>query len=109
MDMFVELAEPLLLALGLKPAITGPLVDERIYGIGYLTNPIFFEGTRGLNLHRVPTRIGRKQTQCLLVLAGGFPGKRPIASIVFIHDEYCLLYTSPSPRDGLLSRMPSSA
>ena len=24
-------------------------------------------------------------------------------------DEVCLLYTSPSPRDGLLSRMPSSA
>ena len=24
-------------------------------------------------------------------------------------DESCLLYTSPSPRDGLLSRMPSSA
>ena len=24
-------------------------------------------------------------------------------------DEGCLLYTSPSPRDGLLSRMPSSA
>ena len=24
-----------------------------------------------------------------------------------LHD--CLLYTSPSPRDGLLSRMPSSA
>ena len=23
--------------------------------------------------------------------------------------ERCLLYTSPSPRDGLLSRMPSSA
>ena len=38
--------------------------------------------------------------------------------IIFItaHDEFalnafkfCLLYTSPSPRDGLLSRMPSSA
>ena len=29
-----------------------------------------------------------------------------------IHDDLpciCLLYTSPSPRDGLLSRMPSSA
>ena len=31
-----------------------------------------------------------------------------------LDDEYavvrhCLLYTSPSPRDGLLSRMPSSA
>ena len=24
-------------------------------------------------------------------------------------DRLCLLYTSPSPRDGLLSRMPSSA
>ena len=27
----------------------------------------------------------------------------------FVHIEVCLLYTSPSPRDGLLSRMPSSA
>ena len=25
------------------------------------------------------------------------------------YKEFCLLYTSPSPRDGLLSRMPSSA
>ena len=25
------------------------------------------------------------------------------------YDHTCLLYTSPSPRDGLLSRMPSSA
>ena len=25
------------------------------------------------------------------------------------HYNHCLLYTSPSPRDGLLSRMPSSA
>ena len=27
----------------------------------------------------------------------------------FSDNEDCLLYTSPSPRDGLLSRMPSSA
>ena len=27
----------------------------------------------------------------------------------FILAKICLLYTSPSPRDGLLSRMPSSA
>ena len=26
-----------------------------------------------------------------------------------VQDMFCLLYTSPSPRDGLLSRMPSSA
>ena len=25
------------------------------------------------------------------------------------NSKFCLLYTSPSPRDGLLSRMPSSA
>ena len=36
-------------------------------------------------------------------------------TVDFVHDEssieaiICLLYTSPSPRDGLLSRMPSSA
>ena len=28
---------------------------------------------------------------------------------VLIEATFCLLYTSPSPRDGLLSRMPSSA
>ena len=33
------------------------------------------------------------------------------AMITFMYKQYysCLLYTSPSPRDGLLSRMPSSA
>ena len=29
--------------------------------------------------------------------------------LVFVLYQICLLYTSPSPRDGLLSRMPSSA
>ena len=43
------------------------------------------------------------------ILAGiGLPklgGKSDKAKIA----QACLLYTSPSPRDGLLSRMPSSA
>ena len=30
-------------------------------------------------------------------------------AITIAADDDCLLYTSPSPRDGLLSRMPSSA
>ena len=35
---------------------------------------------------------------------------RATSKIAFItSDQGCLLYTSPSPRDGLLSRMPSSA
>ena len=33
--------------------------------------------------------------------------KNKIAKV--LSDIGCLLYTSPSPRDGLLSRMPSSA
>ena len=31
------------------------------------------------------------------------------SSTYWPHYSSCLLYTSPSPRDGLLSRMPSSA
>ena len=38
----------------------------------------------------------------ILLLALGFP-------IAYALGMACLLYTSPSPRDGLLSRMPSSA
>ena len=36
--------------------------------------------------------------------------KGPVHERFFVHRFWsCLLYTSPSPRDGLLSRMPSSA
>ena len=41
---------------------------------------------------------------------GGVSPSRTPAAICRTHVRYgCLLYTSPSPRDGLLSRMPSSA
>ena len=36
-------------------------------------------------------------------------GKRKQATVAGWNALVCLLYTSPSPRDGLLSRMPSSA
>ena len=36
-------------------------------------------------------------------------GPAPRLAIAAHTDTLCLLYTSPSPRDGLLSRMPSSA
>ena len=35
--------------------------------------------------------------------------RRVVRAVVPRHSHACLLYTSPSPRDGLLSRMPSSA
>ena len=37
------------------------------------------------------------------------PGKFPFTRGIHQGMYRCLLYTSPSPRDGLLSRMPSSA
>ena len=55
----------------------------------------------------------------LLLSAMTFPGQTLAADkapniLVIMGDDIgwsniCLLYTSPSPRDGLLSRMPSSA
>src|SRR5665647_3616980 len=39
---------------------------------------------------------------------GGFRLQIYFGSGEKAHTEACLLYTSPSPRDGLLSRMPSS-
>ena len=38
-----------------------------------------------------------------------FHGGRAMLKEGFKKISICLLYTSPSPRDGLLSRMPSSA
>ena len=35
--------------------------------------------------------------------------KSSFTRVKSVDSNYCLLYTSPSPRDGLLSRMPSSA
>ena len=36
-------------------------------------------------------------------------GAQHFVDVIKAIREACLLYTSPSPRDGLLSRMPSSA
>ena len=41
-------------------------------------------------------------TAFLSVLGGGL-------RVLYLHGNLCLLYTSPSPRDATLSRMPSSA
>ena len=43
-----------------------------------------------------------------IVGVGGAP-RRQVAAFNVSTISSCLLYTSPSPRDGLLSRMPSSA
>ena len=58
------------------------------------------------------TKMGKRS-----ILGFGIPSeyessKRLLKETVEINElenKLCLLYTSPSPRDGLLSRMPSSA
>ena len=44
----------------------------------------------------------------MVINAKGGSGKTTISTNLAAYYA-CLLYTSPSPRDGLLSRMPSSA
>ena len=57
----------------------------------------------GLNEHNVPKATDIMSEDCIMRFsAAKFRYEGRPANI-------CLLYTSPSPRDGLLSRMPSSA
>ena len=42
------------------------------------------------------------------VIINNVPSVRDVTTMIALLGD-CLLYTSPSPRDGLLSRMPSSA
>ena len=63
-------------------------------------------------LHACKTGLERTVVDC--GSGAGLPGlvwgvMDSSLSIVTIDSNLCLLYTSPSPRDGLLSRMPSSA
>ena len=45
----------------------------------------------------------------LIASPGGYEAFKKAVELAKEHNTNCLLYTSPSPRDGLLSRMPSSA
>ena len=58
-------------------------------------------------VHKLLT--GRQDRFGTLRQAGGLAGYPSRAESEHDLVENCLLYTSPSPRDGLLSRMPSSA
>ena len=59
---------------------------QKMNGTKNSTMPIIFSGTGGLAL--IPIQMLEKEN---------------------FEISYCLLYTSPSPRDATLSRMPSSA
>ena len=57
-----------------------------------------------------PVKASENKTIALFAVPGAFTptcSAKHVPGYIAHHD--CLLYTSPSPRDGLLSRMPSSA
>ena len=59
---------------------------------------------------KVLDKIIPNEVKPFLPYAAAFaPYLGPMQGIMGIGGNTCLLYTSPSPRDGLLSRMPSSA
>ena len=74
--------------------VPGPLLDGR-----YRLGPVLARGGMSTVHRATDTRLDRP-------VAVKVMDPRLAADPVF---RACLLYTSPSPRDGLLSRMPSSA
>ena len=61
-------------------------------------------------LHEQKIAIEHVQEADIIVIGVSSPGfEWAVDTIITNHANPCLLYTSPSPRDGLLSRMPSSA
>ena len=83
---------------------TGPYKDRAGHDINYLA------------LSGVASYTGRADSgplplgmQVADVAGGSLHGVIGLLAAVIARQQTCLLYTSPSPRDGLLSRMPSSA
>ena len=62
-----------------------------------------FWPTKGPSAKEVSKYIKKYHNEKIVIKCGGKVLLDPILL------DSCLLYTSPSPRDGLLSRMPSSA
>ena len=74
----------------------------------------YFDGTKDLENKKLRT-VGEAEERFREDALRLFRACRFIGQLDFMADKSlvrgmaCLLYTSPSPRDGLLSRMPSSA
>ena len=64
---------------------------------------------RGRKILREKIKALSAEAKVSAIIIGSLPIIVMLLVTVASPDYICLLYTSPSPRDGLLSRMPSSA
>ena len=62
-----------------------------------------------VQLTKDKTTLGRRPYNDIVIDNLAVSGEHAVLQMVGQDVYICLLYTSPSPRDGLLSRMPSSA
>ena len=88
-------------------ASTVPFYDVAVVGAGAYGTAVLGQ----ISLRKIPDD-GQPNFRVLVVERGQDLGPgMPYSKYMTIpeHIVNCLLYTSPSPRDGLLSRMPSSA
>ena len=81
--------------------------DQDRFGVGLQRNLFnYFRNPGVLTMLTRRTNASREQQDVVRSLVSDWLISSSEPSL---NDRNCLLYTSPSPRDGLLSRMPSSA
>ena len=86
--------------VGLSSQMNNFIYKKLSAGLGYkLPNDLKISGF--IDREKMTGQKGKNAQT--VQLSGSLKGSKFVGSLT------CLLYTSPSPRDGLLSRMPSSA
>ena len=88
--------------------------DKLVFATGSRVRRLDFPGNNLESIHYLrgldeaeSIKEDLKISKDLVVIGAGYIGLEVAA--IAAKNNICLLYTSPSPRDGLLSRMPSSA
>ena len=106
-----------ILAAILIPAVSGVRLQARetakrsAYRQFYVANTMYATDNKGMSCPARDKADGAQDWRVFLkpYLSEASKSKWQARNNEFYRDPFCLLYTSPSPRDGLLSRMPSSA
>ena len=83
--------------------------DKEIVGFGYSSAEILAEVEAAGREQTVKISLAPGQRKLITVNSVKKTASELAGTMTAVLFSPCLLYTSPSPRDGLLSRMPSSA